>query len=38
MATLGHIGNFNPAEESISVYLERVELFFAANSIKDESK
>ena len=38
MATLGHIGNFDPAEESISVYLERMELFFAANGIKDEKQ
>ena len=34
IATLGHIGKFNPAEESISVYLEQVELFFATNGIK----
>ena len=35
MATLGHIGKFDPADESISAYLERVELSFAANSIED---
>ena len=35
MATLGHIGKFDPADESISAYLERVELFFAANGIED---
>ena len=36
MATLGHIGKFDPVEESISVYLECMDLFFAANGIKDE--
>ena len=36
MATLGHTGKFDPAEESISVYLEHMELSFAANNIKDE--
>ena len=35
MATLGHIGKFDPADESISAYLEHVELFFAANGIED---
>ena len=35
MATLGHIGKFDPADESISAYLERVELFFAANGIEE---
>ena len=35
MATLGHIGKFDPADESISAYLERVELSFVANSIED---
>ena len=35
MATLGHIGKFDSADESISAYLERVELFFAANDIED---
>ena len=35
MATLGHIGKFDPADESISAYLERVKLFFAANDIED---
>ena len=38
MATLGHIGNFDPAEESTSVDLERMELFFAANGMKDEKQ
>ena len=38
MATLGHIGKFDPTEENISAYLERVELFFAANGIKDEKQ
>ena len=35
MATLGHIGKFDPADESISAHLEHVELFFAANGIED---
>ena len=35
MATLGHIGKFDPADKSISAYLEPVELFFATNSIED---
>ena len=38
MATLGHIGKFNSADESISAYLERIELFFAANGIEDEKQ
>ena len=38
MATLGHIGKFDPVEESISVYLECMKLFFAANGIKDEKQ
>ena len=38
MTTLGHIGKFEPSEESISVYLERVELFFAAIGIRDETE
>ena len=38
MATLGHIGKFEPTEENILAYLERVELFFTANGIKDEKK
>ena len=36
MATLGQIGKFDPADESIFAYLEYVELFFAANSIEDK--
>ena len=38
MTTLGHIGKFEPSEESILVYLEHVDLFFAANGINDEKK
>ena len=38
MIMLGHIGKFDPAEESISVYLECVELFFATSGIKDEKQ
>lgn len=35
MAVLGQIGKFNLTEESISVHLEHMELFFATNSTKD---
>jgi len=38
MATLTHIGKFEPTKENILVYLECVELFFTANGIKDEKK
>ena len=38
MTTLEHIGKFDPTEESISAYLERVELFFAANGIAEEKQ
>ena len=38
MTTLGHLGKLDPTEECISAYLERVELFFAANGIKDEKQ
>ena len=35
MATVGRIEEFNPEKERISVYLERVELFFVANDVED---
>ena len=38
MTTLGHIGKFDPTEESISTYLECMELFFATNGIKDKKQ
>jgi len=38
MATLGHVGKFEPTEENIFAYLECVELFFTANGVKDERK
>ena len=39
MASFGKIGEFFPDEETISNYLERVEIFFQANGIaEDENK
>ena len=38
MATLGHIGKFEPTKENISAYPKCVELFFSAIGIKDEKK
>ena len=35
MATVGHIEAFNPDNELISAYLERVELFFIANGVAE---
>ena len=35
MATVGHIEAFNPDNERISAYLERVELFFIANGVAE---
>ena len=35
MATVGHIEVFNPDNERISAYLERVELFFIANGVAE---
>ena len=35
MATIGQMGEFRPEEERISAYLERIQLFFVANSIAD---
>ena len=35
LATVGRIEEFNPKKERISAYLERVELFFIANGVKD---
>ena len=36
MATLGHTGKFDPAEERISAYLEHVEPFFVVKSMLDK--
>ena len=38
MATVGCIEEFNPEKERISVYLERVELFFVANDVEDRKQ
>ena len=38
MAVFGHINEFKPDLESLAVYLERVELFFAANNVQAERK
>ena len=37
-AIIGHIGEFKPEVESITTYLERIEVFLAANSIVDDQK
>ena len=36
MATIGHIQEFDPEKESVSAYLERVQMFLVANSIEAE--
>ena len=38
MTTLGRIDEFNPEAETITAYLERVELFFVANKVEDDRK
>ena len=38
MATIGQVGEFKPEEEKISVYLERIQLFFTVNSIAEEKQ
>ena len=38
MATIGQIQPFDPANERISTYLERAELFFQANGIEGDKK
>ena len=38
MTTIGRIGEFKPDEEQISAYLERIQLFFTANSIAEEKQ
>ena len=38
MASIGKIQEFNPVSERISMYLERVELFFTANRIAEEKQ
>ena len=38
MTAIGNIEQFKPEEESITAYLERVELYFAANNINKGEK
>ena len=38
MARLGQVNEFNPEKETISAYLERVEMFFLANDIHEDKK
>ena len=38
MTAIGKIEQFKPEEELITAYLERVELYFAANDITDGAK
>ena len=38
MASFGKIQEFSPDKETISNYLERVEIFFQANGIANEKK
>ena len=35
---LGSLGEFDPKAEGISSYLERVQLYFEANSVEDDRK
>ena len=35
---LGHVDEFKPDTESITTYLERVDLFFAANEVPEAKK
>ena len=38
MATFGTLKEFCPASDSMKTYLQRVDLYFAANSVKDDKK
>ena len=38
MAKIGRISEFQPDNERISAYLERVELYFQANEVKAEKQ
>ena len=38
MAVFGRINEFCPDNETLSVYLKRVDLFFAANNVPNENK
>ena len=35
---IGSLSAFDPSQESISAYIERVEVFFAANDVKEEKR
>ena len=37
MSLIGSIGTFNEAEEDFETYSTRVDLFFVANAIEDDS-
>ena len=38
MALIGQIGEFNVDNEAVTAYLERLELYLAANKVEDERK
>ena len=38
MSSIGKIDEFKPEQESVATYLERMELFFVANNIKEAEK
>ena len=38
MSSLGKLHEFQPDAEELSAYLERVEIYFAANDVADEKK
>ena len=38
MACLGRVNEFIPEKETISAYLERVDMFFLANDINEDKK
>ena len=38
MAILGHVEAFSPESESITVYLERIDLFIITNKIEEDRK
>ena len=38
MAAIGQVSEFKPEEVKISAYLERIQLFFTANSIPEEKQ
>ena len=38
MTSYGHIDEFRSENESIEAYLERIDIYFKANDIRDEKK